>query len=312
MPATDLAVKLRLIPLGVLLLAAAGSAQTSENPASPGPTAATDPAAAPAAAASPANGDGATSATSAATPALASAQPEKRVVPNGRLPEVKRTDRGKYGRIILPDVDLLDGSSYEKEKRPLRGMISEIELGETDGGPQSKVSPESGPSGAGKEPPEPVDPKTGGASSPQNVAQTPAAAGAAEAPTPNTAQGGGGAGQQIPEGQVAGGGGAQSPDGQVKPGGAGPAAAAEGVQAASLQVPEGAAGAVGSASAKPQNMQIGDASLQIQSTQNSSDVVGTQASTAQQYDRKTPAGSSSVQSSGNVGVEKGRVVPKGL
>ncbi|HVT73626.1 MAG TPA: hypothetical protein VHD61_10840, partial [Lacunisphaera sp.] len=254
---------------------------------------------------------------SAASPAATPATPEKRVVPNGRLPEAKRNpDRGKYGRIVLPDVDLLDGSSFEKEKRPLRGMLSEIELGETDGGPQSKVSPESGPAGANQQQPKPDDPKTGGASSPQNVAQTPAAGGAAEATPPNGAQGGGGAGQQIPEGQMAAGGGANGqppPGGQATPGGAGPAAAAEGMQAANLNVPEGAAGAVGAATAKPQQMQIGDATLQIQTAaQNNSDVVGTQASTAQQYDRKTPAGGSPSPSSGNVGVEKGRVVPKGL
>lgn len=251
-----------------------------------------------------------------AVPSAPAEPAEKRVVQNGRLPEAKRTERNKFGRMVLPDVDLLDGSSYEKEKRPLRGMLSEIELGETDGGPQSKVSPESGAPGGSQQPPKPDDPKTGGASTPQNVAQNQAAGGAADATPPNATQGGGGAaGQKIPEGQMAGGGagGPESPNGQASAGGAGPAATAEGMQAANLRVPEGAANAVGAATGKPQQMQIGDAALQIQtSAENNSDVVGTQASNSQQFDRKVGSGGSATPTAGNVGVEKGRVVPKGL
>ncbi|HVZ64693.1 MAG TPA: hypothetical protein VG936_08995 [Lacunisphaera sp.] len=268
--------KLRLIPLGVLLAAAAGSAQTND------------------------------SAATSLDPATATAeQPAKRTVPNGRLPEAKRDRPAKYGKPVLPDPDLLDGSSYEKEKRPLHGMLSEIEIGEGEGGRQDKISPNSGPSGAGQPPEDQQEPKAGQQA--QNAAQ-PAAGG--QKPPEETAQAGGGADQKIPEGQQASAGGAGAAG---KPGAAGPAAQAQGMQAANLKVPEGATGAVGATTGKPQQMQIGDATLQIQSAaQNNSDVVGTQASTAQQYDRKTPAGGSSAQSSGNVGVEKGRVVPKGL
>jgi hypothetical protein len=258
-------VNLRQPPLGLLLLLAAATltAQT------------TDPAAG----------------------AAATDQPAKRVVPQGRLPEAKRSDKSaKYGKAVLPDPDLLDGSSYEKEKKPLHGMLSEIEIGENEGGRQDKISPNSGPGAAGAKPPEQDKP--------------PAAGGAGAPPPPEQAQAAGAA-EKVPEGQqAAAAGGAAS---AAAPAGGGPAAKAEGAQAANLKVPEGAANAAGAEANKPREQQIGDATLQIQtSSQKNADVVGTQASTSQQSDKKMPAGGSPNQSSGNVGVEKGRVVPKGL
>ena len=245
----------RLPPLGLLLVltAVAARAQSTEPAAPPS----TEPAAPPAPAVT----------TPATTP-----------TPKGRLPEAKRSDRaGKYGKTVTPDPDLLDGSSYDKEKRPLHGMLSEIEIGEGEGGKSSKISPDSGPAGAaGAKPPE--DQKQ--AAAPEGSA---AAAGGA----------GGGSKSAVPQG---------------------PAGSAGGAQADSLKVPEGASGGGPNADgAKPQAQQIGDASLQIQTLpQSPENVVGAQGSNAQQFEKKVPAGGSSIPSAGNAGAEKGRVVPKGL
>jgi hypothetical protein len=200
--------------------------------------------------------------------------------PKGRLPEAKRTTAAaKSGRSVIPDPDLLDGSTFEKEKRPLHGILSEIEMGEEEGGKNSRISPNSGPAGNSSSP-EAKDAaaKSGGAAS------------AAGAPA-NAGQGG--ADSQVPEG---------------------PAAAAEGTQVDNLKVPEGAeAGGSGADGPKPRDLQIGDASLQIQTTpKNSANVVGAQSSSSQQYEKKTPGGGSSPSTGSGGGVEKGRVVPKGL
>jgi hypothetical protein len=223
-----------------------------------------------------------------------------RAVPNGRLPEAKRTDKPtKYGKTVLPDPDLLDGSSYEKEKRPLHGMLSEIEMGENEGGRQGKISPNSGPAGGGAQAPSPDKPNAGGMAAAQPKEQ------------PDQPAGGGAEAEKIPEGQTA-----AAPGGSAagKPTAGGPAAAAEGIQVANLQVPEGAGSGGSGDTAKPREQQIGDATLQIQTIkQNAPNVVGAQQpSTGQQFEKKVPSGASSIPSQGNTGVEKGRVVPKGL
>ena len=245
--------KLRLPPLGVLLALAAvtAAAQSPEPPAASTPAPATTP------------------------------------TPKGRLPEAKRSaDKGPRSKSILPDPDLLDGSSYEKEKRAEYGMISEIEMGEESGGKNDKISPDSGPSGpAGAKPPEDQKQaaKSGGGAPPPPAAE--------QAATP-------------PENA---GGGSQSPTPQ------GPASAAAGAQADNLKVPEGASGGGPPDGNKPQAQKIGDASLQIQTLpQNTANVVGLQGSSAQQSEKKTPSGGSQSSGGGNAGAEKGRVVPKGL
>lgn len=223
-----------------------------------------------------------------------------RSVPNGRLPEAKRTDNpAKYGKPVLPDPHLLDGSSYEKEKRPLHGMLSEIEMGENEGGRQDKVSPNSGPAGCGSQAPAPTKPNAGGMAAAQPKEQ------------PEQPAGGGAEAEKIPEGQTATAAGGSA---SGKPTAGGPAAAAEGIQVANLKVPEGASGGGASDATKPREQQIGDATLQIQtSQQNSPNVVGAQQpSTGQQFEKQVPSGASSIPSQGNTGVEKGRVVPKGL
>jgi hypothetical protein len=235
----------------------------------------------------------------AATSAAASAPTP---APRGRLPEAKRSgNAGKYGKAVTPDPDLLDGSSFEKEKRPLHGMLSEIEIGEEEGGKSNKVSPNSGPAGpAGAKPPEDQKQaaKSGGGAPP------PPAAASATPPPENAAGGSQSAGA---EGAAGAAGGAQSA------GSAGSASGADGAQAQNTKVPEGAAGG-GSASdgVKPQAQQIGDASLQIQTApQNANNVVGVMGNN-QQFEHKVPSGGSSIPGNVNTGVEKGRVVPKGL
>lgn len=199
--------------------------------------------------------------------------------PSQVIPAAKRTatkgstTKGKAatGKVAMPDPDLLDGTLYEAEKRPLHGMLSEIEMGEEESSQKSdKVSPNSGDPGAGGEKP------------------------------PEEQQGGGG--QKPPEEQKEGGSSEKVPEG--------PQAQPEGVQVANLEVPEGAQGQQGGEQSKPRDMQIGDATLQIQTTQASPNVVGVQSSSAQQYEKKVPAGQQT--DNRNRGVEKGKEMPKGL
>jgi len=172
----------------------------------------------------------------------------------------------KTGKPVIPDPDLLDGSKFEAEKRPLYGMLAEIEMGEKEG-KGDKVSPDSGPGGAGSQSPE----KSGSAGGPPPPA--------------------GGSPEKIAEG---------------------PEAAAEGIQVAKLEVPAGAAAAdSGPKGSAARDLQIGDATLQIQTTKTASpDVVGTQTTNTQQYENKVPAGQQS--DNRNKGVEKGQIIPQGL
>lgn len=188
-----------------------------------------------------------------------------------RIDAAKRTDKSaKPRKAVIPDPDLLDGSALEPEKHPLYGMLSEIEMGEKEGGNAAKISPDSGPAGGAEES---GKDKAGG--------------------TKNAATEADGGAAKIAQG---------------------PEAPAEGVQVAELKVPEGAAsGGPDQNSSKPRDLQIGDATLQIQTvSKNAPNVVGMESSTNQQYEKKLPSGSPPSGSNRNTGVEKGRVVPKGL
>jgi len=194
--------------------------------------------------------------------ATAVAQSQNPANPAGAA-SAKRNPPAKAGT-VRPDPNLLDGSKLEAEKRPLFGMLSEIEMGENEGGKPDKVSPNSGPAGGSEQGPPPPG-------------------GSAGAPPPP----GGGSEEKVAEG---------------------PAAEAQGAQAKSLQNAAGAQ--AGGGPAKPQNVQIGDASLQIKTAAASPDVVGTQPTTTQQYEKKLPSGPQS--NNRNQGAEKGKVIPKGL
>lgn len=79
---------------------------------------------------------------------------------------------------VRPDPNLLDGSKHEAEKRPMYGMLSEIEMGENEGGKADRVSPNSGPGGGSGEAPPPGgksgDPAQAGGSA-EKIEQGPAA-----------------------------------------------------------------------------------------------------------------------------------------
>lgn len=184
--------------------------------------------------------------------------------PDLRIPAAKRagtTAKRTPGKPLAPDPDLLDGSIYEPEKRPLHGMLSEIEMGEQESEQKAeKISPDAGdPGGGGSEPPPPDQQ--------------------------------GGSAEKPPEG---------------------PPAAPEGVQVADLKVPEGAEGQQGGGSqSKPRDLQIGDATLQIQPLKSTSpDIVGVQSTSTQQYEKKLPQGQQT--DNRNRGVERGKEMPKGL
>jgi hypothetical protein len=182
--------------------------------------------------------------------------------PRPTTPPAKTTPGTKA---ILPDPDILDGSKYEPEKRPLYGMLSEIEMGEEEGGDQDRVGPNSGPAG---QPPPPGEQNKPGGAGPEQQKE--------------------GSSEKVDEG---------------------PSAQPEGAQAQKINAAEGAQQA-GGPQGSAREMQIGDATLQIQTEAKSPDVVGQEASKAQQYEKPTPAGQQS--NTRNQGVEKGKVIPKGL
>jgi len=179
-----------------------------------------------------------------------------------KAPAPKRT---KAGKPVLPDPDLLDGSIYEPEKRPLYVMQSEIEMGEQEAGKSDKVSPQSGPAGQGEQ----QDQQGGSAGDPDKKRAQPGGA-------------------------------------ETKP---------EGIKVENLKIPEGAAGQQDANTPppnKPRDIQIGDATLQIQTVPQSAqkDIVGQNSSTAQQAAKNIPQGQQT--DNRNKGSEKGKVVPKGL
>ncbi len=212
-----------------------------------------------------------------AVDAAAQASSTPPVAPGASTPRTKQNPPSKSAvkaKGVLPDPDLLDGSKYEPEKRPLYGMISEIEMGEQESQQQDRVSPNSGPQ------------NPSGAESQQQQA------------------GGGAQQQQQQQAQQQGGAGGSSQ--AITQGG--PQGEAVGAQAQSLQGQPQQAGGPQQGGAR--DMQIGDATLQIQTVQQTPDMVGTEASKAQQYEKKVPAGQQS--NNRNQGVEKGKVIPKGL
>jgi hypothetical protein len=228
-----------------------------------------------------------------APPAPAVIKPPAPTIPAPRIPTTKSTVKTvKPGKTGVPDPDLLDGSAFEKEKRPLEGMLSEIEMGEKEGPKGAKVSPNSGPAGSQQQSPDKNDP-------------TKTAGGGAETPPQSSEQQAAGASsaEQALSGQQQGGG---------SPSAGGPTAQAQGTQVANLKVPEGAQNAGGAQSMTPRDQQIGDATLQIPGGHSAKDVVGVESGTTQQFEKKVPSGSSNMGSNRNQGVEKGRVVPKGL
>lgn len=200
----------------------------------------------------------------------------------GAIPNRRPAANSKTAaKAVKPDPDLLDGSIYDAEKRPLYGMISEVELpgseqkSERVGGQPQPAGPQ-GPQASASIPKLPTE----GSSAPQQQQQ--------QAATPPPIQSGQDDREQQSEGNQA---------------------QASGVQAQNL---EGQGGAPDpNEQSKPKDMQIGDATLQIQTLpQNQQQVVGTESTSTQQYEKKVPPGQQT--DNRNRGVEKGKVMPKGI
>lgn len=203
----------------------------------------------------------------AAAPAFAqNAEPGRTRGPGSTSEQISQTGKRttRAGKPVLPDPDLLDGSVYEPEKRPLFVMQSEIEMGEQEAKQGDKVSPESGP--------------------------------------------GGSQGDQ----QEQGGSGQEPKEKRAQPGGN--EAKAEGIKVENLKIPEGNTASQQDIPTppKPRDLQIGDATLQIQTIPMTAqkDIVGTQSSNAQASSKNIPQGQQT--DNRNKGSEKGKVVPKGL
>lgn len=229
--------------------------------------------------------------TVATTTALAQVSPTRpRPGSSNRIPAAKSaTPAAKSSRLVKPDPDLLDGSIYEPEKKPRYGMISEVEIAGSEqkseqvGGPAATVSVETGT------PPPPGQPPGGGGPPDQQAPQQPGGP-AATQPDPNQ--------QGVPTSQSA-----ADPNA--------PQTQAGGIQAEKIDNPQGVASA-GPEAAKPSEMKVGDASLQIPSNQQQQQTppVGAETTSTQQFDKKMPQGQQT--DNRNRGAEKGRVMPKGI
>ncbi len=123
------------------------------------------------------------------------------------------------------------------------------------------------------------------------------------------------------EGEAGGGGGAQREQSAMAAGRSpvenDPNAKAEGASAQNLEIPEGAQADQSAAQAsKPQDVSLGDAAMQIQTTPNQQNTVGSQqqqqaATNTQQYEKGAAQGNQKGDNN-NRGLERGQSVPQGL
>jgi hypothetical protein len=176
----------------------------------------------------------------------------------------------------LPDPVLLDGSKFEAEKRPEYGMLGEFEMP----GDEKKKSDKVGGTGA--------EQKKG------------------------PGQSGGGGEKGAPGGQAPG---AEATAAGANANGQNNAApgTAEGTKVSEIK---GGAqpGQPGQTGGKPQQVAIGDSTMQIKPQPDIPGLVGAQPvgkEIPQQYDKNTPGGKQTP-GRGNQGVEKGRVMPAGI
>lgn len=234
--------------------------------------------------------------------------------------------------VLPPDPDLFDGSKMEAEKRQEYGMIGDFEMPGSDTPDNSQAGGQQGQPGQQQQGgPQAASPAGGGASGAQQQQQ----GGAGGAQQAAAAGGGGGGGDQsiAQNDAAAGGGGDQGQEGAQGAGGAaggksgaaggkggkggsGPAGKAEGMQAAGLSGPQNAASQDSIPQGSRSGQQIGSAELRIDTTDvDSKDVVGRETTPGgtQGSNKAMPAGKGGQGSNNqNMGVEKGRVIPKGL
>ncbi len=247
-----------------------------------------------------------------ASAALAQTTPAGRTAPRtGQTREA-----GRPGSALPPDPDLFDGSKFEAEKRPETGMIGEFEMPGGDA-QNPKVGGDPGEAGGNQAPPKPGAAGAAGAAG--------ATSGGGAPSTPGSEQAGGG--ESVENSGAAGAvGGAldqRKPTSSSGQAGAGdPNAKAEGVAADRLEG-GGAGGAAAAQKAAGQGnkskssaSKIGSAELRIDALPESDkDVVGREAAPGgtQGSNRDMPAGKGGQGSNNqNKGVEKGKVIPKGL
>lgn len=230
-------------------------------------------------------------------------------------------EAARPGEKLPPDPDLFDGSKFDAEKRPETGMMGEFEM---PGGPEKsdKVGGDPGQSGGGNQPPPPnaaASGAAGAASAASGGAPAAAAAGS------ESAAGGGASAENAGTAGAVGGALDQSkPMSNSGQAGAGdPNAKAEGIAADRLE--GGGAGGKAAAqnaagkgsNAKSQVSKIGSAELRIDALppEAEKDVIGREAAPGgtQGSNKAMPAGKGGQGSNNqNMGVEKGKVIPKGL
>lgn len=211
-------------------------------------------------------------------------------------------------RGTLPDPVLLDGSTQPAEKKNEHGMLGEFEIPGDENVRNGRVGGQQGGQPGGGQQQTAGMPGGGGGGSPGQQGQSGGGAQGAQ-------QAGGG--QEGQQGQGGAGNQAGGPGaGNQVAGGGDPNAKAEGTQVGQLQG-DGAGGQSGPTSVqKPQDVKIGDSSMQIQGIQNPATVVGgVNAGSTQQSENAMGAGGSAKGGGGSRdgrGVERGRAIPAGL
>ena len=231
-----------------------------------------------------------------------------------------RAGAGKTAPAAGPDPDLFDGTKFDKENRPDSGMMGEFEMpGSNDPQDKSKVGGNPGQPG-GKESTPPKSAAAGGAAGAPSASG--GSGGAEAAASAGGAPGGGGASEGAEKSGAGGAvGGALD---QSKPmsssgksGGGGPSGKAEGMAADNLS--GGSASAAQNANqgtqAKSSGGKIGSAELRIEPLpETDKDVIGREAAAGgtQGSNRAMPSGGNTGSTNQNKGVEKGKVIPKGL
>ncbi len=228
----------------------------------------------------------------------------------------KPREAGRSDEAKPPDPNLFDGSKFEAEKRPDMGMLGEFEMpgGESQ---SSKVGGNPGAAGGGNQSPPPAS--AGGAASAAG------AAGGAAAGSEGAA-GGASVDNSGAQGAVGGAMDQNAPTGSSgqsgQPGAGDPNAKAQGIAADRLEG-GGAGGAAAAQNAagqgsksKSQVSRIGSAELRIDALpETDKDVIGREVAPGgtQGSNRAMPAGKGGQGSNNqNKGVEKGKVIPKGL
>jgi len=257
--------------------------------------------------------------------------PSAMVRTNLPTPTSASKDTRRPARGPLPDPVLLDGSAQPAEKKPDYGMLGEFEIpgdenakqGDKVGGQQTP--PPAGAQGGGQQ--QAAGQQQGGGGGQQQANQSgQQGGGGGQAGGQQGAQGGGGGAQGA---QGAGGaqGGAQG-GGAGLPGGApvgqnDPNASANGIQVGEIMTDpslgpqgQGGAGAPGGVQ-KPQQVALGDPSMQIKADPNAPGAVGQMSGggSTQQMESKIghgTGGGAGASTPAGRGVEKGRVMPAGL